>query len=284
MIKIRIKMRNWMTAFQTAADGAGGNHDDGWTGKAADSRMAWRGVRAFVWLGGILGAGAQPGGECSWGRDSDFSPRRRADFAEALPGLPSAGAGGAFFVVVVRAGAQAIFGHRQRHSGSTDATLARLDFHRRTVRRARVLSGAEKKTLNEWALAKCPAGDPKAAPPEKTWNSEWALGPPDLMPHLLSVIPHMHWLGKDFLLEAVLPDGTRRTLIKIDQWDFNWQGTYEFARRSGHSQGHANRDGCALRQLEGQPQKPQQSARRNALGGTDHRRDVHRFFAAYAGR
>ena len=27
----------------------------------------------------------------------------------------------------------------------------------------------------------------------------------------------------------VLPDGTRRTLIKIDNWDFNWQGTYEFA-------------------------------------------------------
>ena len=47
--------------------------------------------------------------------------------------------------------------------------------------------------------------------------------------HLLSVIPHMHWLGKDFLLEAVLPDGTRRTLIKIDDWDFNWQGTYEFS-------------------------------------------------------
>jgi hypothetical protein len=47
--------------------------------------------------------------------------------------------------------------------------------------------------------------------------------------HLLSVIPHMHWLGKDFLLEAILPDGTRSTLIKIDNWDFNWQGTYEFA-------------------------------------------------------
>jgi hypothetical protein len=46
--------------------------------------------------------------------------------------------------------------------------------------------------------------------------------------HLLSVIPHMHWLGKDFTLEAILPDGARRTLIKIEDWDFNWQGTYEF--------------------------------------------------------
>jgi Copper type II ascorbate-dependent monooxygenase, C-terminal domain len=48
--------------------------------------------------------------------------------------------------------------------------------------------------------------------------------------HLLSVIPHMHWLGKDFVLEAILPDGSRRALIKIDDWDFNWQGTYEFEK------------------------------------------------------
>ncbi len=48
--------------------------------------------------------------------------------------------------------------------------------------------------------------------------------------HLLSVIPHMHWLGKDFILEAIRPDGARQTLIKIDNWDFNWQGTYEFEK------------------------------------------------------
>ncbi|MDB5351866.1 MAG: Copper type ascorbate-dependent monooxygenase, C-terminal domain protein [Planctomycetota bacterium] len=47
--------------------------------------------------------------------------------------------------------------------------------------------------------------------------------------HLTSVVPHMHWLGKDFSLTAELPDGSRRTLIKIDRWDFNWQDTYEFA-------------------------------------------------------
>ncbi len=57
-------------------------------------------------------------------------------------------------------------------------------------------------------------------------RGSWTAG---YQAHLLSVIPHMHWLGKDFLLEAVLPDGKRRTLIKIDDWDFNWQSTYEFA-------------------------------------------------------
>jgi hypothetical protein len=43
------------------------------------------------------------------------------------------------------------------------------------------------------------------------------------------VMPHMHWLGKDFTFDAVLPDETRIPLIRIDRWDFNWQGTYAFA-------------------------------------------------------
>lgn len=48
---------------------------------------------------------------------------------------------------------------------------------------------------------------------------------------LTSVMPHMHWLGKDFEMHAVLPDDqhTRVPLIKIDRWDFNWQGTYALA-------------------------------------------------------
>ena len=45
------------------------------------------------------------------------------------------------------------------------------------------------------------------------------------------VMPHMHWLGKDFTFTAVLPDEprTRIPLIRIDHWNFNWQGTYSLA-------------------------------------------------------
>jgi hypothetical protein len=46
--------------------------------------------------------------------------------------------------------------------------------------------------------------------------------------HLIAVFPHMHYLGKDFLLRAIRPDGSRQTLIRIDDWDFNWQNPYEF--------------------------------------------------------
>lgn len=46
--------------------------------------------------------------------------------------------------------------------------------------------------------------------------------------HINAVVPHMHWLGKDFLLSAERPDGSKVTLIKVDRWDFNWQDTYDF--------------------------------------------------------
>jgi len=41
--------------------------------------------------------------------------------------------------------------------------------------------------------------------------------------------PHMHLRGKAMLLEAVLPDGSTRTLSKVDRFDFNWMTNYIFA-------------------------------------------------------
>ncbi len=45
---------------------------------------------------------------------------------------------------------------------------------------------------------------------------------------LISVMPHMHVLGKTFKAFAVTPEGNVVNLIKIDEWDFNWQTTYQF--------------------------------------------------------
>jgi hypothetical protein len=74
--------------------------------------------------------------------------------------------------------------------------------------------------------------------------------------HLLSVIPHMHWLGKDFVLEAVLPDGSRRPLIKIDNWDFNWQGTYEFAEDVAIPKGTRIEMAAHFDNSDGNPRNP----------------------------
>jgi len=47
---------------------------------------------------------------------------------------------------------------------------------------------------------------------------------------ITSVYPHAHYLGKSLEAWATLPDGSRRWLIAIDDWDFNWQDQYRLVQ------------------------------------------------------
>ncbi|MEM1215887.1 MAG: T9SS type A sorting domain-containing protein [Bacteroidota bacterium] len=47
---------------------------------------------------------------------------------------------------------------------------------------------------------------------------------------LVNIAPHMHLLGKAWEIWMEKPDGEIVNLIKINDWDFNWQGTYNFDR------------------------------------------------------
>ena len=44
--------------------------------------------------------------------------------------------------------------------------------------------------------------------------------------NVLAVYPHAHYLGKLMEGYATLPDGTRKWLIRIPDWDLNWQGVF----------------------------------------------------------
>jgi hypothetical protein len=46
--------------------------------------------------------------------------------------------------------------------------------------------------------------------------------------HAISIGPHMHLLGREMKVTAVLPDGKKQPMIWITDWDFNWQGQYQF--------------------------------------------------------
>jgi Flp pilus assembly protein TadD len=46
---------------------------------------------------------------------------------------------------------------------------------------------------------------------------------------VLSIYPHAHYLGKVMEAYARLPDGTQEWLVRIPQWDFNWQDQYHYA-------------------------------------------------------
>jgi Flp pilus assembly protein TadD len=45
---------------------------------------------------------------------------------------------------------------------------------------------------------------------------------------LLAIYPHAHYLAKTIEAWATLPDGTKRPLIRIPNWDINWQAEYEY--------------------------------------------------------
>ena len=46
--------------------------------------------------------------------------------------------------------------------------------------------------------------------------------------NVLAVYPHAHYLGKLMEGYATLPDGSRKWLIRIPEWDLNWQGVFRY--------------------------------------------------------
>lgn len=61
----------------------------------------------------------------------------------------------------------------------------------------------------------------------KEFVGKWKLNQ-DLS--FIGVFPHMHLLGKAWEVYIEKPDGSVENLIKIDDWDFNWQGGYYFKK------------------------------------------------------
>ena len=61
----------------------------------------------------------------------------------------------------------------------------------------------------------------------KTFNAKFTM-PADLT--IINIAPHMHLIGKTVKAFAVPPVGDTIKLIKIDNWDFHWQGGYLFKK------------------------------------------------------
>ncbi|MEM7204636.1 MAG: tetratricopeptide repeat protein [Planctomycetota bacterium] len=50
--------------------------------------------------------------------------------------------------------------------------------------------------------------------------------PCDVVAH--KIYPHAHYLCREMVARAILPDGREQPLLRIDQWDFNWQDEYTY--------------------------------------------------------
>jgi len=64
---------------------------------------------------------------------------------------------------------------------------------------------------------------------------------------VLAVYPHAHYLGKLLEAYATLPDGERRWLIRIPDWDPNWQAVYYYREPPALPKGAGDLDALSLR-------------------------------------
>lgn len=61
----------------------------------------------------------------------------------------------------------------------------------------------------------------------KQFHGVWTI-PEDIS--MIGITPHMHLLGQDWKVYLETTNGDSINLIKIPEWDFNWQGGYFFDR------------------------------------------------------
>jgi hypothetical protein len=69
-------------------------------------------------------------------------------------------------------------------------------------------------------------GAPFTLPSNQITEITGSYGPTSQDYSFMSVFPHMHLLGKDMECIAITPTNDTINLIKINNWDFEWQGFY----------------------------------------------------------
>ena len=106
--------------------------------------------------------------------------------------------------------------------GQIDSTKVRFYFYpQNTVIR---------EISNEFLINEGLFGTPFYLPANQITEITGSYGPTTEDYSLLSVFPHMHLLGKDLICYAVTPLNDTINLIKINNWDFEWQGDYYFKK------------------------------------------------------
>jgi tetratricopeptide (TPR) repeat protein len=83
---------------------------------------------------------------------------------------------------------------------------------------------------------------------------------------LLAVQPHAHNLARQIVASAALPDGSTRTLISIEDWDFRWQDVYRYAQPVGLPKGSTIRMRFTYDNSAANPRNPHQPPARVVWG------------------
>ena len=100
----------------------------------------------------------------------------------------------------------------------TDRTQMVLYFAKKPVKRTVHQAGA-------WQPCACARARRSGASHIEA-KASWTV-PVDVI--AFACAPHMHLLGHDMTMSLRFPDGRRQDLVRVDDWDFNWQLAYRFA-------------------------------------------------------
>ncbi len=73
---------------------------------------------------------------------------------------------------------------------------------------------------DDWTI---PAGDPNFEVRAKYTFPQDA--------YIMAFAPHMHYRGKDFTYTAKYPDGREEVLLRVENYDFNWQTNYVLSEK-----------------------------------------------------
>ncbi len=88
--------------------------------------------------------------------------------------------------------------------------------------------------------------------------------------HLYSIVPHAHYLCREFRMAATHPDGTVEPLLWIDDWDMDWQDQYRYIKPVPLKRGTLLTFVAYFDNTEDNPQNPHKPPRRVHYGlGTD---------------
>ena len=105
-------------------------------------------------------------------------------------------------------------------NGQTDQSKVNIKYSPSAFREVFINAPLNHGSLNEGALI-IPANQ------ERTFTCDYSV-PPQYDITILDVSPHMHLLGKSIKSWAVTPANQTIPLIEFEDWDFHWQGFYEF--------------------------------------------------------
>lgn len=94
---------------------------------------------------------------------------------------------------------------------------------------------------------------------------------------VLALYPHAHFLGEEMDIFAVLPDGSRRELLRIDDWNFNFQDLFRYVDPIALPRGSVLHMRYVYDNSSANPQNPHDPPRRVGFGlqSTDEMAELH---------